>query len=117
MLNDNYQPVSYTHLGWTWYTGTAGWYYYVGIQEILGLKKLGATLVFNPNIPIAWDSFKLDYTYMDTDVYKRQYQGFDKEKIVVFNDVSDAYPFIGELAKKNEVYALFENDLPDTYNE
>ncbi len=52
--------------GWTWYTGTAGWYYYVGIQEILGLKKLGDTLVFNPNIPIAWDSFKLDYTYMDT---------------------------------------------------
>ena len=44
-------------------------------------------------------------------------KGFDKEKIVVFNDVRDAYPFIGELAKKNEVYALFENDLPDTYNE
>lgn len=52
--------------GWTWYTGTAAWYYYVGVQEILGLKKLGDTLVFNPNIPIAWDSFKLDYTYMDT---------------------------------------------------
>ena len=44
-------------------------------------------------------------------------KGFDKEKIVVFNDVRDAYPFIGELAKNKEVYALFENDLPDTYNE
>lgn len=47
-------------------------------------------------------------------------KGFDKEKIVVFNDVRDAYPFIGELAtstKNSEVYALFENDLPDTYNE
>ena len=43
--------------------------------------------------------------------------GFDKEKIIVFNDVRDAYPFIGTLTGKNEVYALFENDLPDTYNE
>ena len=44
-------------------------------------------------------------------------KGFDKDKIVVFNDVRDAYPFIGGLARKKEVYALFENDLPDTYNE
>ena len=43
--------------------------------------------------------------------------GFDKNKIVVFNDVRAAYPFIGTLTGKEEVYALFENDLPDTYNE
>ena len=43
--------------------------------------------------------------------------GFDKDKIVVFNDVRDAYPFIGNIALNEEVYALFENDLPDTYNE
>lgn len=44
-------------------------------------------------------------------------KGFDKDKIIVFNDVRDAYPFIGTLTGKKEVYALFENDLPDTYNE
>ncbi len=44
-------------------------------------------------------------------------KGFDKDKIVVLNDVRAAYPFIGQLANKKEVYALFENDLPDTYNE
>ena len=43
--------------------------------------------------------------------------GFDKNKIVVFNDVRDAYPYISNLALNEEVYALFENDLPDTYNE
>ena len=43
--------------------------------------------------------------------------GFDKDKIIVFNDVRDAYPFIGTLTGKKDVYALFENDLPDTYNE
>ena len=44
-------------------------------------------------------------------------KGFDKDKIIVFNDVREAYPYIGELARKEEVYALFENDLPDTFNE
>lgn len=44
-------------------------------------------------------------------------KGFDKEKIVVFNDVREAYPFISTLSGKEDVYALFENDLPDTYNE
>ncbi len=44
-------------------------------------------------------------------------KGFDKERIVVFNDVRDAYPFVSSLVNKKDVYALFENDLPDTYNE
>ena len=43
--------------------------------------------------------------------------GFDKDKIIVYNDVRDAYKFIATLTGKKEVYALFENDLPDTYNE
>lgn len=44
-------------------------------------------------------------------------QGFDKEKIIVYNDVREAYNFIATLTGKKDVYALFENDLPDTYNE
>ena len=44
-------------------------------------------------------------------------RSFDKEKVIVFNDVRDAYPFISSLVNKKDVYALFENDLPDTYNE
>lgn len=44
-------------------------------------------------------------------------KGFDKDKIIVFNDVRDAYPFIMEQATRKDIYALFENDLPDTFNE
>lgn len=44
-------------------------------------------------------------------------KGFDKDKIIVFNDVREAYPYISNIALNKEVYALFENDLPDTYNE
>ena len=44
-------------------------------------------------------------------------KGFDKDRIIVFNDVRDAYPYISNLSSDKEVYALFENDLPDTFNE
>lgn len=45
-------------------------------------------------------------------------KGFDKDKIIVFNDVREAYAFINSLSDgKNDIFALFENDLPDTYNE
>ena len=42
---------------------------------------------------------------------------FDNDKIIVFNDVREAFPYIGKIAVEKEVYALFENDLPDTFNE
>lgn len=45
-------------------------------------------------------------------------KGFDKDKIIVFNDVREAYAFINGIYNgKDDIYALFENDLPDTYNE
>ncbi len=45
-------------------------------------------------------------------------QGFDKDKIIVFNDVREAYAFINSIYNgKQDIFALFENDLPDTYNE
>ena len=52
--------------GWTWYTGSAGWFYKVGIEDILGFHKHGEKLVLDPRIPIAWEEFKMIYTYMDT---------------------------------------------------
>ena len=53
--------------GWTWYTGSAGWFYKLAIEEILGLHKIGNKLKINPKIAIAWDGFKLVYNYMDTE--------------------------------------------------
>ncbi len=42
---------------------------------------------------------------------------FDMEKVIVYNNVVEAYTFIRGISGKQDVYALFENDLPDTYNE
>ena len=46
-------------------------------------------------------------------------KNYDKDNIIVYNDVREAYNFINSLTinAKKDVYALFENDLPDTYNE
>ena len=44
-------------------------------------------------------------------------EGFDKENIIIYNDVKEAYNFVNALTGEKDVYALFENDLPDTYNE
>jgi UDP-N-acetylmuramoyl-tripeptide--D-alanyl-D-alanine ligase len=44
--------------------------------------------------------------------------GFEKENIFVMNKVVDAYNVINALKEDGvDIYALFENDLPDTYNE
>ena len=42
--------------------------------------------------------------------------GYDKDKIMIINDVRQSYTIINNL-KLKDVYALYENDLPDTYNE
>lgn len=43
---------------------------------------------------------------------------YDKDKIHILNNVVDAYPLIRKLKNnKKDIYALFENDLPDSFNE
>jgi cyclic beta-1,2-glucan synthetase len=45
--------------GWTWYTGSAGWMYRTGLEEILGLKARGDHCEIDPCIPAAWPGFSL----------------------------------------------------------
>ncbi|MBX3086269.1 MAG: hypothetical protein KF716_31830 [Anaerolineae bacterium] len=47
--------------GWTWYTGSASWMYRLGIEAILGLKRMGDKLAIDPSIPSAWSSYDLTY--------------------------------------------------------
>jgi len=46
--------------GWTWYTGSAGWMYRLGIEAILGITKVGNSLTI---IPHDWPGFKVDYRF------------------------------------------------------
>lgn len=55
--------------GWTWYTGSAGWFYNVGLTNILGFKKEGNILIIEPSVPTDWKNFEIEYKYLDT-LYK-----------------------------------------------
>ncbi len=43
--------------GWTWYTGSAGWMYRLGLESILGLRRRGQTFAIAPCVPTSWDRF------------------------------------------------------------
>jgi cyclic beta-1,2-glucan synthetase len=49
--------------GWTWYTGSAAWMYRLGLEGILGLRKIGDSLHIAPVIPPAWDGFEIRYQF------------------------------------------------------
>jgi len=49
--------------GWTWYTGSAGWMYRVGLERILGFRLQGAVLLLDPCIPRAWPHFEITFQY------------------------------------------------------
>jgi cyclic beta-1,2-glucan synthetase len=52
--------------GWSWYTGSAGWMYRVGIESVLGLRvEAGRTLVLKPCIPADWPGFRIHYRLPD----------------------------------------------------
>lgn len=44
-------------------------------------------------------------------------KGYPKEKIIVINDVRKAFDIISKIETNEEIFALFENDLPDNYTE
>jgi cyclic beta-1,2-glucan synthetase len=45
--------------GWTWYTGSAGWFYRVALERLLGLRVQGGNLLIDPCIPRSWPGFDI----------------------------------------------------------
>ncbi len=52
--------------GWTWYTGSAAWYYRLLHEVILGIDRQVDTLRFRPRVPASWPGFTLHYRYYQT---------------------------------------------------
>lgn len=47
--------------GWTWYTGAAGWYFRVALEELLGLKLKDGKLYIEPNLPKALPGYRVKW--------------------------------------------------------
>jgi cyclic beta-1,2-glucan synthetase len=84
--------------GWTWYSGSAGWFYNVGLTEILGFKKEDNKIRFKPSVPSGWKSFEIEYHYQET-IYKIK---------VNVNSTKDDIILDGE--KQNKDYITIKND-------
>ncbi len=47
--------------GWSWYTGSASWYFVAGFRYLLGIKKEGNYLVFEPKLDRKFSCFSVEY--------------------------------------------------------
>lgn len=52
--------------GWTWYTGSASWYYKAGIEFVLGMKIKEGIMSIQPCIPKDWKEFNIKYRWKDS---------------------------------------------------
>ncbi|MDQ3213341.1 MAG: hypothetical protein M3Q85_11755, partial [Acidobacteriota bacterium] len=48
--------------GWTWYTGSAGWMYRIGVEALLGISLRKGALHIDPCIPRGWPGYEVVLT-------------------------------------------------------
>lgn len=56
---DGPESPNYGRGGWTWYTGSAAWYFRITTEWILGVRPDYEGLVIDPCIPKHWDGFQM----------------------------------------------------------
>ncbi|MFN2283650.1 MAG: GH36-type glycosyl hydrolase domain-containing protein, partial [Anaerolineae bacterium] len=99
--------------GWTWYTGSSGWMYRLGVEAILGLHRTGDALRIDPCIPKEWPSYEVTYRDGET-VYHIHVENPDGECHGVTTVTLDGEPVEGNaiplLADGNphEVHVVIE---------
>ena len=59
-------PTHAGHGGWTWYTGSAGWFYRLFHEVLLGMERRVDVIHFRPRVPASWKIFKVHYRYYQT---------------------------------------------------
>ena len=81
--------------GWTWYTGTAGWMYRIGLDGILGLKLVeGKGFSVKPCIPEDWNEYTIKYNHYNSVYNIKVMRGSNKEiKFDGKNIEGDVIPF------------------------
>ena len=54
--------------GWSIYTGAAGWYYRLIVEELLGIHYKGDHIELEPNLPSQWEGFELELDIRNTKI-------------------------------------------------
>jgi cyclic beta-1,2-glucan synthetase len=88
--------------GWTWYTGSAAWMYRLGLEGILGVRRVAGGLLVVPRIPPGWPGYEVTYrfgaTTYDIQVRNRRAPGVAAETTVTV----DGRPVPGTLIELHD---------------
>jgi len=49
--------------GWTWYTGSASWFYRIAVENVLGLRRTKDRLLIAPCLPSSWTTLRVTYRH------------------------------------------------------
>lgn len=77
--------------GWTWYTGSAGWYYQLMIEAFIGMKVEEDVLSFQPCLPAEWNELTVNYRYKETlyKIHLQRGEGNDDNKVKLVDDKTE----------------------------
>ncbi|RYZ99864.1 MAG: cyclic beta 1-2 glucan synthetase, partial [Moraxellaceae bacterium] len=69
--------------GWSWYTGSAGLFYRLIIESLLGITRVGNQLHINPCVPEHWTNYTINYRFEQTTyrIVIKQQQGDHQLKL------------------------------------
>ena len=53
-------PDHYGEALWSWYTGAAGWFFRVVLEDLLGIRLENGRLTVEPRLPSNWDGYEAE---------------------------------------------------------
>ena len=67
LAGDVYSEGKYAgQCGWSWYTGSAGWYYRIILENLLGFSIHNGCIEISPSKPMILDSYGIQYKFEGT---------------------------------------------------
>lgn len=95
--------------GWSWYTGASGWMYKVGIENILGLRRVdGIGYEVKPCVPSDWNEYEINLKdeIGEYNIIVKRVKD-QKEKGIIINGKKSKNDLIPKNKGKNKVEVLF----------
>ena len=91
--------------GWSWYTGSASWFYKVAIENILGFKIKDKYIMINPVISKDWKEFEIQYKYK-TSIYNIKVNNYNMK-----NSGLEKVILNGEELKENKIKLMDDGKI------
>ncbi|MBC7658527.1 MAG: cyclic beta 1-2 glucan synthetase [Chitinophagaceae bacterium] len=91
--------------GWSWYTGSAAWFYRTIVETFLGFHLMGDKVLITPRLPSTWPEIKFKFLYQDTSyvaIVKAKEAGAQSRTLLDGLEVSGSIQLIND-KKRHEI--------------